>query len=53
MAMHSQSVPADFSSCVIAAEFSKSIMDFRKGWHAGKPDQVPMQACVACVELPE
>jgi hypothetical protein len=36
-----------------AARFCADVMSKRRGWHGGKPDQVPMDWYIAEVNLPD
>ena len=53
MAFKQSLVPASFMNKMMAKIWVKDYHSKTKGWHDGKPDQVPMQSHIAVVELPE
>ena len=46
-------VPAVFHLQEKAEDFVAEVKQTHRGWWAGIPDQRPMEACVACVDLPD
>ena len=50
--MASAATPAVFAARQNAVAFVNTVMPKRRGWWAGKPDQVPMESYIATVEVP-